>query len=311
MILVMIYGHMPHFPSERLNTVIHYLFFYFMAWFFFKGGMFYKDKGVKTVIMGGVKRLLLPYCFFSVIGHCCWCVHLYATGDSCSTHYFLTPIKDILLTGSGDGNKALWYLSSLFLVRCLFSILRRIKISTVLIVFFSTIATMGLFYIKSIFSLPSYPYYLYNSIAGLFFFACGHLLKEKQFASWVFSLSIAFHTVILSYNFSTVSFGDNRLEIGYYYIWLLDAIACIIIVNNIIKYIMKIVPLRLLSFIGRNSMSFYVMHWPILIILNTACVSLEWSAETKFVCYALILAITLTICNIILHKEKFRFIIGE
>ena len=48
--------------------ILKLLLYFFMAWFFFKSGMFFKDKPIKAVIKSSAKRLLAPWAVFNAIG---------------------------------------------------------------------------------------------------------------------------------------------------------------------------------------------------------------------------------------------------
>ena len=42
---------------------------FFMFWFFYKSGMFYKPKPIKQLLVSGGHKLLLPWLVFGVAGH--------------------------------------------------------------------------------------------------------------------------------------------------------------------------------------------------------------------------------------------------
>ena len=49
------------------GVIAYYPLLFFMAWFFFKGGMYYREESLATCISKGITRLLVPYAVFSVI----------------------------------------------------------------------------------------------------------------------------------------------------------------------------------------------------------------------------------------------------
>ena len=113
----------------KLTFVFDYslfrIFSFFMFWFFYKSGMFYRQKTIKEVLYTGCKRLMVPFVLFSLIGHVVLCVYMYNEGDRDWKHYLLSPIKSILVSGSTEGNLPLWFLPSLFMVQLLYSLLHR------------------------------------------------------------------------------------------------------------------------------------------------------------------------------------------
>ena len=49
-------------------SILRSLFYFFMAWFFFKSGMFFREKEIKAVVKSSAKRLLIPWAVFNAIG---------------------------------------------------------------------------------------------------------------------------------------------------------------------------------------------------------------------------------------------------
>ena len=72
LIIHMIYTyHVAHACGLCLPTIIKAIdmsLFFFMSWFFFKGGMVHKIGPFKEIFKKSVKRLLVPYVFFLLIG---------------------------------------------------------------------------------------------------------------------------------------------------------------------------------------------------------------------------------------------------
>lgn len=96
---------------------------FFMPWFFFKAGMFYKQRPIREEFHKSFKRLIIPYIYFSIIGTILLWGKLIVCNEF-SYKSILTPIKSVLLAGAVPGNLALWFLLSLFIVRLLFTIIR-------------------------------------------------------------------------------------------------------------------------------------------------------------------------------------------
>ena len=94
---------------------------FFMFWFFFKSGMFYRMRTTRGCIIRGGQKLLYPFVTFSSLGYVIHIVSIYFSGDRNWIHYILTPMKELVLGGSIGGNDVLWFLTSLFLVQVLFN----------------------------------------------------------------------------------------------------------------------------------------------------------------------------------------------
>ena len=57
MIIYMIYGHICAWSGVQQIELFPCLLFYFMPWFFFKSGMFFREKSFKKEFVNGVKNL--------------------------------------------------------------------------------------------------------------------------------------------------------------------------------------------------------------------------------------------------------------
>ena len=88
----------------------------------------------------------------------------------------------------------------------------------------------------------------------------------------------------------------------------LSIVACM---NNISKIFEPYFPV--IRKIGMNSMSYYLSHW---IVMSLALVFLkrncpDVNASISFIAILILMSLSLPIIDYILHKEKYRFIIGE
>lgn len=99
MILHMISFHLRGYLGYEVLDLENVLFFFFMPWFFFKAGMFWKMDSIKNVVVKGYCRLLKPFIIFSIIGHLCFCIRLFVERDYNWVHYVLSPFKALLRYG--------------------------------------------------------------------------------------------------------------------------------------------------------------------------------------------------------------------
>ena len=125
LIIHMILGHI--FQWTQLTTTHFYqwmnILYFFMPWFFFKAGIFYKKTPVKKVFSTSFHRLIVPFIALSLIGHAFLCISLVQEGGHTWQDFLINPMKDILLLGSTTGNFPLWFLLSLFFTKILYSLL--------------------------------------------------------------------------------------------------------------------------------------------------------------------------------------------
>lgn len=120
MILSVILGHAIGFAGLTVNNRLNPIIF-FMFWFYFKSGMYYRPKEREQMLIGGAKKLLLPFAVYSLVGYIVDCFAMYVYGEIGWKHYILTPLKDLLLRGSISGNLPLWFLFSLYCVQVTFN----------------------------------------------------------------------------------------------------------------------------------------------------------------------------------------------
>lgn len=74
--------HQPLFCNYS-NSAIEFslkLLSFFMAWFFFKAGMVFRERPIKDIVRSSIKRLLVPYMVFSVFGLTIMALQKYVQG---------------------------------------------------------------------------------------------------------------------------------------------------------------------------------------------------------------------------------------
>ena len=266
MILYMIFMHCCQFAGMMDWEVEQFLavaFNCFMAWFFFKSGMFHREgQGVQSVMKRTLPKLLRPYVAFSVVGYFVYCVVLWSRSDRDLVHYTLSIAKSILLTGSYGGALPLWFLVTLFLVKT-FSpvIVDKCKLGGVMA---CGLIGCACAYVESE-HLKLQPYYVFNFFPAMFFYGLGYILKGKQYGKWVLGFSAVVFIASFAYP-STVDFRVNLLSVGAYPLFLLYSLAAIVVFNNAAKALGR--GLWPFTQIGRQSMYWYCAHWPLLLVIN-------------------------------------------
>lgn len=94
--------------------------------------MYYKGAVPIQTIRKGVRRLLIPYLVFTLLG--CGVIALFSLlkGDFNFTIMIKNTILHILQQESADGNNALWFLMVLFIVNVVLSLSNARKINYVI-----------------------------------------------------------------------------------------------------------------------------------------------------------------------------------
>lgn len=250
MILNMVIGHCHSFPFQI------YLSF-FMPWFFFKSGMFYTHLTTKECVSKSAKKLLYPFVTFSLIGCFVHFIIIMLEGDNNWIHYTLTPLKEIVLSGTTCGNQPLWFLFSLFMVRVIYSIVEN-KIKHPI---FIAIPAIMLATILNMYNNPL-PDYVSNGSAGLAFFSMGYALRRKQHLISVSLISIVIYLLFAIYGITVVDMRGNSLQQGVYVLWFIIAVAGCVAFNSVFEKIPY--EFKVLSWVGKNAMVIYVTHWMVI-----------------------------------------------
>ena len=267
MTIYMIFNHVFVFTSTTESELFLKqlcILGFFMHWFFFKAGMFYKPSAdYKVLAVKKYKRLIIPYLVFAIIGQIAHSVLLIVKGDYNITHHTLKPLEYIFTTGAPSGISPLWFLFSLFGATLLFNYIitkkRWLLFAIIVIIPFLLIYTK--------------PYWIANICVGIIFIFLGYKLKELQYNNYIFVVSIILYLLLQTLYPSAVHMRANHAAFGSYILFYPIALFGIISINNIFKRIRYNFPL--LSWVGRNSMGFYLIHWVIMTLVETVFVLLS------------------------------------
>lgn len=196
-------------------------------------------------------------------------------GDFTPTHYVLTPIKEILLTGSAQGNLALWFLLSLFIVKVIFGFLHQHRMPTLIVVALFG----GLGFLQHLMGNPL-PYYFANICSGLFFFAMGYWLHDYEKSTKVIVICALAYVLFIATEVPFVKMRNNELAQGSYAMWLFFSVCGCVATNATFKRIPYNFPI--LSWIGRNAMPIYVTHWLVISVFGMiTCYALHLQLSTS------------------------------
>lgn len=247
MILDMILLHCYSFPFQI------YLSF-FMPWFFFKSGMFFKHESVKDCVQKSAKKLLYPYVTFSIVGCILYFISILLKGDYDWTHYTIDPVKELFEKGALPGNLPLWFLLTFFLVRVIFSFAEN-NTKYPFVVAIPAFIVAYLLYIND----NPLPRYFGNVSTGLVFYSLGYILRDKQNLPFVWIISIVVYLLFAILGVSYVDMFPNTLMKGDYLLWFVFSIAGCITFNTIFEKIPY--KSKILTWVGKNSMIIYATHF--------------------------------------------------
>ena len=269
LIIRMILGHyltMAHWGDTILFKSMNVLFF-FMPWFFFKSEMFCSAEKIdnKIFLTNNLKKFIIPYALFSFIGFAIALV-LTIIDNRTITSFAVSQCKDILFRQAIWFNAPLWFLLSLFFARVAFNYLRK-YINHYVLVSFLLIAAFA----HHIFLAKHGIYWGGNICSGLLFYILGFKLREIQYKKNILFIAIVILAIITLTRPSIVTMYGNILLYngGIYLLWYPFCLAGIIVFNNLIKRVSVFLEHFHFDDFGRNSMVYYVLHWPLALLICT------------------------------------------
>ncbi len=240
------------------TNYIEHFFLAFMPWFFFKSGYMAKETSgpVWVKIKKRGMKLLYPYLVWSLIP-AILILPLFLINHEIG--HWINNIGFGLVYAQGTFNTPLWFLSSLFIVYCLFY-LGCIKGSVIHLVILGGAS----FWVSMIPILL--PLGLNTVPLGCFFFSYGMFLQRKSLRIgiilWVMILIV--YTTLIFVHYSAVNFHKNILTNGNYFLYLIEMALFLLLVQQLFSKNTYCTPLE---FVGRKSIIFYVTHAPVIVIL--------------------------------------------
>ncbi|CDF80625.1 O-acetyl transferase [Formosa agariphila KMM 3901] len=256
------------FQWGNLTESIIYIFllkclYFFMAWFYFKTGFLYKiGRGLINTFKKGIDQLIIPMLIWTAIGYLLTIPEL-LTGNYPLWKIPIAPLFFLVSSGDTIGNSPLWFLLSLFFIKIMFPFIARLNLNIKKIIAISLLCLSWVFEknnIKIPFGLHSFP-------LGLFFTLSGLLCNEfrvpdriNKIRLWLILPYIALSIFLAGY----VDFHNNNLMYGNYWLFTLNTLIAI----NLCLVLFKDVNLTILSWIGKKSLVYLVIHWPIFYLIK-------------------------------------------
>lgn len=252
-------------PDNSFLYDLQSVFVFFIPWFFFKSGMFYKRKGIFVSLKHDAKKLLWTYLLFSLFA--------YAMQVGCTliSHEPLTSNR--LLWWQLDGlcsyasvpwNQALWFLPIMFIVKNVFNVIGRF-----IPVWLILLASLFLAYLFSDTSSAPFDFWIGTTSQSLFFYSLGVFISDRQYRKPLFLASSVVYVFGCCLN---LTHGwDARLNCvgdrADYFVVIIVLMAGIILFDNIFKRLLdKSIPI--MTYVGQNAMLLFVAHFPFVMVLR-------------------------------------------
>lgn len=247
----------PMYGTEELK-VVPWLYF-FMPWFFYKAGMMFHSRDMKKEISNGWSKLIKTFIIWSIIG---WLAHIgwhWFAGDLSPRVAFYTPIRSLIFRAEVPINGALWFLPILFIVRIIgnWYLNKKNKIEWLILVS----ALLVLF--CKLLNWRFMPIYISGTAWGLFFFACGYIMQNKETNKWIAGVAAILFVGSLFTEIPSVycKSGTPLIQL----LWYPACVAGCITFNNLCRtlgYLVEKIHITngILLHVGRNALNYYIPH---------------------------------------------------
>lgn len=281
------------------------ILFMYMPWFFFKAGMYAKFTPAYATIRSSYKRLLVPWIVFGLLGLAI--ISLIAIRQIGGIAHLPEWILEIIVIEMAmPGNPALWFLISLFACRLIASIIPITRMPWALITAVIGVSAGLIFYIFPV-ELWGKAMLFPNIFMGIFFYSFGYIFRTLQYDIRIAIIAVATLIILTLFDSHNV---DMRTNGTLYYsplsysIYYPRALCGILIINYLINllpssYLQK----SIVSYIGRNSMAFYVIHMPVMLLCKI--VMLHFSTltySTQLLIMLSVVIVTLPVSDIMLRR---------
>lgn len=302
-IIIMMLWH-TGFISERMYHVEHF-FYFFVPWFFYKAGMFARyGQGLnKEALISSFNRLIVPCFIFALYGLFVQIITDQISGSNTLIGTVRTHLREVLIYGTAVSNKPVWFLISLFSVRLLFSFSTRYNV-----VILSAILALSIAFL--------HQHYFYNRLCffgniplGYLYYIAGYYLKEKQYNKFVLWGSIVLFSLEFIFLPTNVDARGNLIYYGNWIVGIICSVFGIIVINNLFR--LNFLQFKALSYVGKNSIHYLVVHYPIIWLSNAICVKCYGGNHVlNVVIVTLIIFIISSAFSVLIKNSKYEWIVG-
>lgn len=291
LILYMMFMHLLGFAigtvSKYYYPLTHFLSF-FMAWFYFKAGMFYKERTIVDALKKSCKRLLLPAIIYSFMGFLLYAAlndfRIDIGKELCSFYH----------SGAMQGNNPIWFLYSLFFVQFIYHLFRKINITSWVIPAISG----GLYALALFLDVDSVLFI--NVPLGLIFYSLGVILVKHQYHYYLWIASIIAYVVLGL----IPSVSDFRRGVyDPFVIGFLWSLCSCIAVNGLFKRF-TFLCVKPLIFVGQNAMTYFGTHWMVILMAQAICATMSLGRSLSMICYMGVFGCYLLVCSLVLYRLK-------
>lgn len=211
---------------------------FFMPWFFYKSGYFFKKDTIKKLWQKDWNKLIKVLIIWSAIGYLCY-ILLGCITNTITLHDALyTPTRRFFLTGYIAMNAPLWFLLTLVGVRFVSNIILPCHLNKwshhlqcLIIVMVSSLIAFS----DHVINCPLIPRWVANGASGLAFFTLGYWLRDYEQELALIILAILGYAYNCFFGWNIVNMHLNVLMEGCYILWFPAALCGIVLFNNVFR----------------------------------------------------------------------------
>lgn len=228
---------------------------------------------------------------------------MFMEGDTNWVHYVLSPIKQVVLSGSVGGNLPLWFLPSLLAVQLMYTYLHKyVRDEWIVLLSLAVAYELHAMDINNLL-------YIGNVSLGLAVFAFGHAMRELQYKRLVFVLCGIVYLLLLILSVGSIDFRANGVGKESYMLPVFFSLCGCIVINNLFRKGQW--RIWTLKYVGERAMSFYVLHWLVLLTCRIVLTSGGSHDRLTFLWVSILsCCVILPLVTEALMKSKYRFLLG-
>ena len=248
------------FGEADARVVLPFLAFS-MPWFFYKSGLFFKVMPLCEGVVKDVRKLLIPFLKWSLVGYILYLLLLAVEGNFTWRDCVANPLETFAIYGYIPLNVPAWFVLSLFFVRVIARFLIQWHIPPVAAIVIGISIGFVLHWTGN-----PLPFYVPNVAMGVAFFMVGYRFGRYEANKTLLMVSVAGYIAFLLFGPSIVGHHRNILLTGDYLLWPLFAYCGIVTFNNLCRFLdaalsrSAFAQHRPIVFIGQHTLTLLVTH---------------------------------------------------
>jgi len=315
-IILVILGHIWLIGlGQKYISSFHMPLFFFLSGYVFS---FEKYRDMKHLLGSKVKRILIPYAWFSLITYVYWVLFERRVSGNMTSP--MSALINIVLCQGTDKylphNPALWFLPCLFVVEVMFYFIAKNRKHEYLSILLLLISVVG--YIITRYAPGNFPWSINVALAGVVFYGIGFVVKSNRNFSNRSNriIRIAFLTAVTVGLFTAMKNTRVLMAACVYGDYFYFYTAALMNIIGIIALSFLLRKNQWLVYLGKHSLIIYALHFPIkrLVVGMTGIffnANLE-QIQNSFLISAIDTIVTILILLPIIYliRTRFSFILG-